>query len=150
MWKNVGHGLKNLDLSENSSPPWCPKLVTRLVSRHGIFFLICSSRFSCSTLFPLSCPTFAMSQHLAWIYDIRNLRYEAHCFLQHSRKTAFTTTKIAFLADVQRLDYHLNILYALQLFCCVSWIRCYTVLRRCHKQGCGVVRSRRFVVGSDS
>ena len=38
------------------------------------FYLLCSE-------FPFSRSTFVFPLHLAWIYDIRNLRYEAHCFL---------------------------------------------------------------------
>jgi len=41
-----------------------------------------SSRFSCSTLeFCFSRSIFVFPLRLVWIYDIRNPRYDAHCFL---------------------------------------------------------------------
>jgi len=36
-FKNIGHSLQNVSPSENSSPPWCPKLVTGLCLVNRIF-----------------------------------------------------------------------------------------------------------------
>jgi len=46
-----------------------------------IFLNLLISFFLLYPEFPFSCSTFVFSLHLAWIYNIRNLTYEAHCFL---------------------------------------------------------------------
>ena len=76
------------------SPPWCPKLVMDLVSRHGIFFLMCSSRFSCSTLGFLSAASLLYCRCIWPEFMISVIAATTHTvFSQHSRTTTFTSLR---------------------------------------------------------
>jgi len=123
------HGLQHVvtfDIRDQAClKPICQQTWRLFLNLLIAFFLLYS-------VFSLSRSTFVFPLHLAWIYEIRNLKCEAHCFL--------TTLKDDNLHHEAGLSnwrswttMHRNMLYAL-LFTSVSSIRSHTVLLWCHQR----------------